>query len=185
LHKLSLDAILLLISGVALVGCSRRDMEHDGRGPSKATAPELAVATVSPEELRAVVKKYRGKVLLVDYWATWCPTCKEFFPHTVALSRELADRGLAVVSLSFDDAEDEPKVRRFLTANGATFENLRAKTGASPESVTAFEIENDAIPFLQLYDRTGKLRKTFPAPVRPAEVDKAVRQLLAEPASAA
>ena len=169
---LSVYVLLLLISGVTLAGCSRQ-----GR--------EFTIATISPEHLNVVIEKYRGKVLLIDYWATWCEPCKDLFPHTVALSRELGERGLAVVSLSLDDAEDEPEVRRFLTASRATFENLRAGTGASSESATAFGIENGALPFLQLYDRTGNLRKTFPAPVKPAEVEKAVRQLLAEPASAA
>ena len=185
-------AVFLLVLGAAPAGCSRPGPGQVGGGESKAArqsteaaARELTLTTVSPEHLAAVVKKYRGKVLLIDYWATWCEPCKELFPHTVALSRELGERGLAVVSLSLDDAEDEPEVRRFLTANRATFENLRAGTGASPESATAFGIENGAIPFLQLYDRTGKLRKTFPAPIKPAEVEKAVRQLLAESSSAA
>ncbi len=183
-------AVSLLFLGMTLAGCSRQGAEQAGQGQSgvkekSAQTVTARVATISAGHLKAVIEKYRGKVLLIDYWATWCDPCRELFPHTVALSRELADRGLAVVSLSLDDADDEPEVRRFLTANRATFENLRAETGASPESATAFGIEGGAIPFLQLYDRTGKLRKTFPAPVKPAEVEKAVRQLLAEAASAA
>jgi thiol-disulfide isomerase/thioredoxin len=177
---------------MTLVGCSRQGAEQAGQGQPGAeeesvqtAAREVTIATIGPEHLNAVIEKYRGKVLLIDYWATWCEPCKELFPHTAALSRKLADHGLAVVSLSLDDAEDEPEVLRFLAANRATFENLRAETGASPESATAFGLgEDGAIPFLQLYDRTGKLRKTFTAPVKPAEVEKAVRQLLAEAASA-
>jgi thiol-disulfide isomerase/thioredoxin len=192
LHNSSFGVIFLLISGITLAGCSRAGPGQAGGGKSKAAEPpaeaaarKSTVTTIGPERLAAVVDKYRGKVLLIDYWATWCEPCKQLFPHTVALSQELGELGLAVVSLSLDDAEDEPAVRRFLTANRATFENLRVRTGASSESVLALGIENGAIPFLQLYDRTGKLRKTFPAPVRPAEVEKAVRQLLAERASSA
>jgi len=145
----------------------------------------VTLHTTTASQLAVTLKKYRGKVVLVDYWATWCPPCTELFPHTVALYRELADQDLAVVSVSFDDAEDEPSVLRFLASQGATFENLRAETGASPQSSTEFEIENGAIPFMRLYDRTGKLRKAFAAPFKPADVEKAVKQLLAEPASAA
>jgi len=87
--------------------------------------------------------------------------------------------------VSFDDAEDEPGVLRFLAAQGATFENFRAETGASSQSVTEFEIDDGTIPFMRLYDRTGKLRKTFASPFEAAEVETAVKQLLAEPASAA
>ena len=176
-----------LLLAVAAAGCSRPASERGGRGEGKPAEqaaqkanPGVPVAAISPEKLPAVVEKYRGKVLLIDYWATWCEPCKELFPHTVALSREFGDRGLAVVSLSLDDEEEEAAVRKFLTANGATFENLRATTGASSESTDRLGIPGGALPFFQLYDRAGKLRKTFPAPVKPAEVDRAVRQLLAE-----
>ena len=122
--------------------------------------------------------------MLVDYWATWCEPCKELFPHTVALHHELAGQDLAVVSVSLDDADDEPEVLKFLAAQEATFENLRAETGASQQSAMGFEIDN-GIPLMRLYDRTGKLRRTFAAPFKAADVERAVRQLLAEPASAA
>ena len=88
--------------------------------------------------------------------------------------------GLAVVSVSLDDADAESEAREFLGEQGATFENLRVASGASPKSVSLLNIENGAIPFLQLYDRTGKLRKTFSGLTNPALIDEAVERLLAE-----
>jgi thiol-disulfide isomerase/thioredoxin len=173
-------AASVLCASALVVGCSSRP--GDDQQPQEVAPPrEVTLRTVDPADFDVVVKKYRGQVLLVDFWATWCTTCLELFPHSVAIGRELADRGLAVVSVSFDDAGDEPQVRKFLSSQQATFENLRATTGASPESAAAFGIEN-GIPYLRLYDRAGKLRKTFESPIKPAAVEEAVRQLLAEPA---
>jgi len=168
---------------VVLAGCGGKPAEQ--KPAEKVPAQEVTLRTTTPSQLVGAISKYQGKLVLVDYWATWCEPCKEFFPHTVALHRELAGQGLAVISVSFDDAEDEPGVLRFLAAEGASFENLRAESGASSQSFTEFGVENGAIPFLQLYDRTGKLRKAFAAPFKPADVEKAVKQLLAEPLSAA
>jgi thiol-disulfide isomerase/thioredoxin len=168
----------------APAGCARAPESPADRkttGPARAQA---TVRTVDPAELAATVAKYRGRAVLVDYWATWCESCMELFPHTVALHRDLASRGLAVISVSFDDPEEEPDVLKFLSAQGAEFENLRADSGASSRSAAAFGIENGAIPFVQLYDRAGKLRKTFPAPIRPERIREAVEQLLAEAAPA-
>jgi thiol-disulfide isomerase/thioredoxin len=169
---------LVLWVGLSWVGCTRRP----AIAPS--VTKSVTLRRVDPAKFDAVVQKYRGKVLLVDYWATWCQPCKELFPHTVALSRRFAGQGLAVVSVSLDDPEDEAQALEFLTDHGATFENLRADTGASAESTAALGIANGAIPFLKLYDRNGRLRETFPAPIKPATVDDAVKQLLAEQASA-
>jgi thiol-disulfide isomerase/thioredoxin len=172
---------------LVLAGCARQPAEKPA--PPKAaetvvpSPAEISIRAVSAADFTATVERRRGKVVLVDYWATWCEPCTKLFPHTVTLHRELAGEGLAVVSVSLDEAEDEPAVLRFLTAQGAAFENLRSQTGASSRSFTEFEIER-GIPFMQLYDRAGKLRKKFLAPFKPDQVREAVKQLLAEPAFA-
>jgi thiol-disulfide isomerase/thioredoxin len=181
------------VCAVAWAGCSTRSGGQSSpagqsTGDSSASigpaAPAQAtLAGVEPAHFGAVVDKYRGKVLLVDFWATWCEPCKALFPHTVAMSRELASTGLAVVSVSLDDADQEPEIRAFLADQQAGFENLRAATGTSAESFKALGIDS-GVPCIQLYDRSGKLRRTFSPPVSPAGVEEAVKRLLAEPASA-
>jgi thiol-disulfide isomerase/thioredoxin len=143
----------------------------------------VRLRTVDPAGLAATVAGHRGRVVLVDYWATWCEPCKELFPHTVALHRELAERGLTVLSVSLDDPEEEGDVLEFLATQQAPFDNLRADSGASSRSASAFGIENGTIPFVQLYDREGKLRQTFPAPIKPERIKETVQRLLAEAAT--
>jgi thiol-disulfide isomerase/thioredoxin len=168
---------------MAPAGCARAPQAPAEKNAGPAGSA-VTLRTVDPAEFAATVAKHRGRVVLVDYWATWCEPCKELFPHTVALHRELTGRGLAVISVSLDDPEENPNALEFLTAQGASFENLRADSGASSRSAAAFGIENGTIPYVQLHDRAGKLRKTFPAPIKPEQIKKAVEELLAEAATA-
>jgi thiol-disulfide isomerase/thioredoxin len=140
----------------------------------------VKLQTLDETKFADALKQYRGKVVLVDYWALWCSPCKELFPHTVQLYRELAGRGLAVVSISLDTAEKEPEVLKFLVAQQATFDNFLASHDPA-EAAGLLQIENGTLPHLKLFDREGNLRRTFPkaqSAVNPAEVDEAVKELL-------
>jgi cytochrome c biogenesis protein CcmG, thiol:disulfide interchange protein DsbE len=57
---------------------------------------------------------YRGKVILLNIWATWCEPCKKEMPSMEALHRDLKDRGLAVVAVSVDNANMESTIRQFV-----------------------------------------------------------------------
>ncbi len=56
---------------------------------------------------------YKGKVVLLDFWATWCPPCRKEIPGFVELYNAYKSRGLVVIGVSMDDAEDTPDVKRF------------------------------------------------------------------------
>jgi thiol-disulfide isomerase/thioredoxin len=104
----------------------------------------------------AVLEKQRGKVVFVDFWATWCAPCVKRFPHTVQLHRELASEGLVVISFSVDELEDLDSVKAFLAKQNATFPNFITKFGIGQETANAFDV--GAVPDFRLYDRRGKLR---------------------------
>jgi thiol-disulfide isomerase/thioredoxin len=127
------------------------------------------------------LERDRGQVVLVDFWATWCGPCLELLPHAVELHRRLGAKGLKVVTVSLDNAGSEPAARRFLDRQGATTDNFLALYGVGPEAFTAFGIEDGALPHLRLYDRQGKLRRTFASggkAIDPAEMERAVEELL-------
>ncbi|MGD0896482.1 MAG: TlpA disulfide reductase family protein [Thermoguttaceae bacterium] len=126
--------------------------------------------------LERLVAEHRGRVVLVDFWATWCPPCQALFPHTVELARRYAGRGLAVVTVSLDAPRDEGAVRRFLADHQATAtENFIAREGAAAE----FEIKGGFIPCVKIYDRQGQLWTTVTG-AYPDKIDRAVEELLEE-----
>jgi thiol-disulfide isomerase/thioredoxin len=126
-----------------------------------AAASSVTVHVVDRAGFNEVLGKHKGQIILVDYWATWCGPCRKNFPHTVALAKEHQAAGLTVIGVSMDDEDAHEEVVKFLTEQHATFLNLRCKTGASDESFASFEIPNDTLPCLRLFDREGQPIKTF------------------------
>jgi len=171
-RQLALAPLAALV-GLVVAGCDDR--------PSQSEA--VSVRVVDEAEFAQVLRQYRGKVVLVDYWATWCGGCRELFPHTVELSRRFADRGLVVISLSLDDPEEQPSVLEWLASNGATFDNFISRYGGSNKTLDAFELEDGVLPIYRVYDRAGRLHKTLLSsedPIGAEDVDRAVEELLGE-----
>lgn len=125
---------------------------------------DIKVDLIDADGLEAAVARHKGNVVLVDCWATWCVPCVQGFPKTVALSRELEPQGLRVISLSFDDptdAETKGKVLEFLKKHDARFENFISRLDLEREGAEAFAIDGGSLPHYKLYDRAGRLVKTF------------------------
>ncbi len=187
----SLWVVVVLVS-MAVYGCGSTttrespDISASVKSVPAATIP-IDLAIVDRAAYDAALAKYRGKVVLVDFWATWCQPCVEQLPHTLEFGQKLADRGLAVVTVSCDEPTEADRIKQFLAeeqAGGAT--NLISQFGGSQQTMEAFEVTNGAVPFYKIYDRGGKLRQTFgidPAAKKqftPADIEAAIEQLLAE-----
>ena len=184
----------VLAIAIAIAGCNNASPPGTGKpvgATAETTAPTAAESGVTLQRIdkagfSAVVGHLPGKVILVDFWATWCPYCRENFPHVVELSRNLAPQGLVVISVACDDEEKAAEAFEFLKDQKATFQNLRAALGSSPETFEDFDIDGGALPHYKLYDRKGKLRKTFAVDpdaddqFKLDEIDAAVDELLGE-----
>ncbi len=155
------------------VGNASHAQEVAGKGA-------VTLRTIGEDELAEAIAGHRGKVVLVDFWATWCLSCTELFPHTVALHDRFADDGLVVLSVSFDDPESQSAVLGFLKKHGATFDNFISRYGAGVESAERFGLPG-GLPQVVLFDRQGERAAVFPeprSPVSPAAIDRAVEELL-------
>jgi len=91
----------------------------------------------------------RGKVVLVNFWATWCPPCRKEMPDLNALAHRFEKQGLVVLSLS---DEDRPKVAGYVSSHDLSYPILLDTGGATAKS---FHVEG--IPKTFLFDRNGKL----------------------------
>ena len=99
-------------------------------------APQAPKATVprDPKMIDAqgyqkLLEQYRGKPLLVTFWATWCEPCRDEYPMLNELAKQYAPQGLKVVGVSLDDDGDLILMRRFLARYKPIFPNYRKKTG--------------------------------------------------------
>jgi thiol-disulfide isomerase/thioredoxin len=174
------------IVALSLMGCSRSQQTRPGEATISAT---VEVTTVDREGLDGALEKLQGQIVLVDFWATWCAPCIEQLPHTAGLARELKDQGLTVITMCMDDPEGRESIQGLLARHGATATiNYVSRDGGGSREMEAFEIEGGALPYYKIYDRAGKLRRTFgldPAAAEQfthADVAQAVDELLsAEP----
>ena len=92
-------------------------------------APGFTAKTLDATPQVKTLSDYRGKVVLLNIWATWCPPCREEMPSIQALHETFRARGFTVVAVSIDQAGDEPKIRDFLKEYGLTFEVLHDPDG--------------------------------------------------------
>ena len=163
----------------------------DGKAEKKSDKPsdsEVTIQVVDKAGYEAALAKLKGKVILVDFWATWCAPCREGFPHTVEWHNKYAEKGLAAVSVSmeFDPKDDKQRALDFLTRQKANFVNLLDDAGAEEEAFERYDIA-DGIPHYKLYGRDGKLVRTFgnedpDNPLDPKDIEAAIKAAVDVPA---
>lgn len=147
---------------IAAVGVAIGGYSIGARGV-RLNVPQIAAGAAAPEFHGAVtldvpprsrlLADYRGEVVLLNLWATWCGPCQVEMPSIEALHRRLGPRGLRVVAVSVDDPGNEDRIRSFVASHGLTFDVLNEGSG---------RIENDyqspGIPATFLIDRAGVIR---------------------------
>ena len=116
--------------------------------PSQATAaPDFSVSGLSGE--RIALRDLRGKVVFLNFWATWCPPCKQEMPSMERLYRRYKDRGFTIVAISIDTG-DKAAVASFVKTYGLTF-----PIGLDPTLEVANRYTVRALPSSVLIDKNG------------------------------
>lgn len=125
---------------------------------------EVKLQTENFEGIQKAIQRHKGKVVIVDAWATWCPPCVKEFPNLVKLHKQHGAKGLVCVSLSFDNdgleklEVQQERVLKFLKEQGATFDNLMS----TEDSDTLFrKMDIPSVPAVLIYGKDGKLLEKF------------------------
>ncbi|MGI9076867.1 MAG: peroxiredoxin family protein [Gemmatimonadaceae bacterium] len=92
-------------------------------------APDFSAVTLDETPRPRSIGHYKGSVVLLNVWATWCEPCRVEMPSIERLHSEFADRGLRVVAVSIDQPGMEEQIRGFVREYGLTFEILHNKSG--------------------------------------------------------
>ncbi len=117
----------LAIVSVALPGHSQSS--GAGKSTAHATAKPADPVLVDLAGYQQLLAKYRGKPLVVNFWATWCEPCREEYPMVVELAKQFKPQGVEVIGIDMDDESDMNLVRRFLAKMAPGFPNYRQKPG--------------------------------------------------------
>jgi thiol-disulfide isomerase/thioredoxin len=114
-------------------------------------APAVELSTADGGVVRTT--DYKGKVVLIDFWASWCPPCKTSFPALDALYQSYRPRGVEVLAVNLDERRNDADA--FLAAHPHVMPVLFSPKGDAP---TAFAIRG--MPSSVLIDRAGNIRFT-------------------------
>ena len=132
--------------------------------PKLDTSVLLATSLPDLQGERRQVGEWRGKVLVVNFWATWCPPCLEEIPELVRMQARLGSSGLQVVGIAIDSA---PNVREFARANHVNYPLLIGSRGGI-ELFPQLGNLRTGLPYTIVLDREGHVLRTFAGPLTEA-----------------
>jgi thiol-disulfide isomerase/thioredoxin len=154
-------------------------------GAPQATAPRDP-QLIDAQGYQKLVEQYRGKAVLITFWATWCEPCRDEFPMLNELAREYAPKGLHMVGVNLDQDGDLILMRRFIARYKPAFPNVRKKAGGEDAFVQAvLPGWGGAIPASFFYAKDGRQIGHLLGANDRATYEAAIRSLLASNESAA
>lgn len=125
-----------------------------------APAADGGLRLADPAALRAELDRHRGRVVVLNLWATWCTPCLREIPDLMQLERELSGQGVVLVALGMDDPADLPVVEAFRAKH---FPEFRSLLRDAPEMDTLVSVVdpawNDLLPTTYLIGRNGQVAK--------------------------
>ncbi|MBI4892333.1 MAG: TlpA family protein disulfide reductase [Acidobacteria bacterium] len=148
-----------------------------------AGAPAVSLKPLDEKIYNQLVAGAKGKVLLIDFWATWCDPCRDELPLLIKMSRKLAHQGLDFVPISCDEPEDEPRAAAFLAQSGYAGMAYVKRVKSDDAFIRWLEPQwSGALPALFLYSRQGRKVKSIVGETDLAALETAVAKLTASQA---
>jgi len=184
-------ATAVVFALVATVGYTLLAGRSGEKTSSKLTLPGAApstAATNSPNDFNVPtidgrtikLSDYRGKVLVMDFWATWCPPCQQETPQLARIARDNQARGLEVIGLHIDDRgrSSRSAIQKFIDNYGIPY----TVGFATDDMFTSYlGTEDDTIPQTLVFGRDGRLIRHFIGynAAHGKELDEVINQALA------
>jgi thiol-disulfide isomerase/thioredoxin len=126
-----------------------------------------------------LISSQKGKIVLVDFWATWCSPCREEMPGLVRLEAKYRNRGFRLVTVSCDEPEQEADAFQFLREHGAPQPSFLKRVENDEDFINFIDPKwSGALPALFLYDRNGRKIRSFIGETDLSAVEKAVQEAL-------
>lgn len=168
-------ALLAGLLAASLASCGKPESRTGGapasRGEVGSSAPTFTLPDLAGNQVAS--STFQGKVVILDFWATWCPPCKEEIPHLVRLQSKYRDQGLAIVGLSLD-AGGARDVKPFAEEHDVNYTMLIGN-----DDVAKSYGNISSIPTTFIIDRSGKIVQRFIGYTSPEVFEQAIKPLLA------
>ena len=153
-----LISLLLLSSGVAV--------------PQSTPTPALVLRDINGRSVK--LSDFKGKVVLLNFWATWCPPCRAEVPELVAWQKKYRRHGLQVIGVTYPPA-NRSEIRRFMRSQKINYPILLGM-----KETRALFYRGETLPITVVIDRDQNIRETVEGILLPEEFEAKVKPLLGE-----
>jgi len=161
-------AIMAFVLGLSVRGLLSSPQQQS----AQASLPEFNLPDLLGNQHS--IKEWQGKVLVINFWATWCPPCLKEMPTFEALQNEYSAKGLQVIGIALDDAEP---VKEFLASKKITYPIL---LGENQGTKLAHDLGNivNTVPFTVIVNHEGQIVKTHMGDLDREQLLEIVKPLL-------
>ncbi|HET8783211.1 MAG TPA: TlpA disulfide reductase family protein [Pyrinomonadaceae bacterium] len=184
-------SILALALAMFLAACNATDVKvSEKKAPVVSAPPANTTYPMPPLETNSLnnmgwklsdgthnlFSEYKGKVLVLDFYATWCNPCRKSVPHLIGLQNKFGNEGLQVIGLNVGGPEDLEKVPAFAKELG-----IQYPLAVPDDELVSFMLSDiDSIPQTFVFDRKGVLAKRIIGfgPSAAAKIDEAIETAL-------
>jgi len=156
--------MISIISLALFAGCTSKEKEA-----ASSAAPDFTLQDMAGKKVR--LADLKGRVVLIEFWATWCPPCRAEIPAIERLHTQYGDKGLTVLAVAMDEGGWDG-VKAFATERKITYTVLRGTEDVSAKYMVRL------IPATFLVDKQGVIRKQFMGGGGSEAVEQEIKALL-------
>jgi thiol-disulfide isomerase/thioredoxin len=155
--------VSLIVVLAILAGCT------DKSSKTGAVASDFTLQDMGGKSVK--LSDYKGKVVLLEFWASWCPPCRESVPGLEKLNKAYKDKGLVILAVSVDQGGWDD-VKLFIKDSGITYTVLKGTDDV------AVKYQVRSIPLSLLLDKEGNISKRYLGAVYDEELEKDIKAIL-------
>ena len=175
-----LIGIIWVVGALTLSGCSDKGVSDDAVAVSKNSISsrtlENKVVTIDKIGDLVTVKEYKGKIILLDFFATWCPPCKATIPHLVSLQEKYKD-DFVVIGVLLEQDKPNDQVKSFANSFNINYEVLNNSANFELAEIMGGV---RSIPTMFLYDSKGKLINMYQGAVPQEMMESDIKSVLSK-----